>query len=193
MGRMRLQDEATTLPTLPSTISSPTSPAEAFAQFVELIRKSPAALVGVPAEDFLHLLRPFIINPARNGAAVRQIVEAFGIARASTLMAPLFKPTLKLIGWMPGRWRLKGTVEQFNPTYVDRLRALETMLKKDLLPGSVAVYVKPVQYLETPPGYGLIELHRYRVIVQTLVDPSEADTLARSSTSNRQAVLPGVS
>lgn len=151
----------------------PSSPAEAFAQFVELIRKSPVGLVGVPADDIFHLLRPFIVNPARNQAAVREIAEAFGTAEMATTLAPV----LKLIRWIPGNKKLKGTIEQFNPNLVERLRTLETMLKTNLLPGSVVVYLKPVQYLETPQGYGLIELHRYRVIVQTLVDPSEGDAL----------------
>ena len=58
---------------------------------------------------------------------------------------------------------------------MERLRAPRTMLKTNLLPGRVVVYLKPVQYLETPRGY--TELHRYRVIVQTLVEPSEGDAL----------------
>jgi hypothetical protein len=52
------------------------------------------------------------------------------------------------------------------------------MLRKNLLPGSVVVYLKPVQYLETPRGFGLAEFHRYRLIVQTLVDPSEGDAIS---------------
>jgi hypothetical protein len=40
------------------------------------------------------------------------------------------------------------------------------------------VYLKPVQYLETPRGFGLAEFHRYRLIVQTLVDPSEGDAIS---------------
>jgi hypothetical protein len=173
MGSMPPQDEATALPTPANITPSPSSPAEAFAQFVELIRKSPVTLVGVPADDIFNLLRPFIVNPARNQAAVRQIAEAFGAVEVAKSLAPM----LKMIRWIPGNKKLKGTMEQFNPNLVERLRALETMLKTNLLPGSVVVYLKPVQYLETPQGYGLTELHRYRVIVQTLVEPSEGDAL----------------
>ena len=172
MGSMPLRHDATARPTRAIT-PSPSSPAEAFTQFVELIRKSPATLVGVPADDIFDLLLPFIVNPARYEAAVRAIAEAFGSAKVSISLAPM----LKMIRWVPGNTKLKGTIEQFNPNLIERLRALETMLKTNLLPGSVVVHLKPVQYLESPKGYGLAELHRYRVIVQTLVDPSEGDAL----------------
>jgi hypothetical protein len=128
--------------------------------------------VYLPTISFIYL-PPFIVNPARNQAAVLEIAEALGAVKMATSLAPM----LKMIRWIPGNKKLKGTMEQFNPNLVERLRAPETMLKTNLLPGRVVVYLKPVQYLETPRGYGLTELHRYRVIVQTLVEPSEGDAL----------------
>jgi hypothetical protein len=108
---MPAQDDATALPTPANITPLPSSPAEAFAQSVELIRKSPVTLVGVPADDIFHLLPPFIVNPARNQAAVREIAEAFGAVKMATSLAPM----LKMIRWIPGNKKLKGTMEQFNP------------------------------------------------------------------------------
>jgi hypothetical protein len=150
----------------------PSSPAEAFAGFIEFIRKSPATF-DVPADDIFQFLRPFIVNPSRNQAAVQFIAEAFGAAK----LAPALQPMFKLVRWMPLNKKLKGTVEQLSPNLMERLHALETMLKADVLPGSVVVYLKPVQYLETPQGFGNGELHRYRVTIQTLLEPSDGDAL----------------
>ena len=166
------KNEATALPSQPS-ISPPDSPAEAFEQFVEIIRKSGVALVGVQPDDLFRLLRPFIVNPRRNEAAVRAIALAFG----ATTFTPAFAQFLKLSRWIPGMKKLRDTIDQTTPNLVERLRELEAMLKTDLRPGNVVVHLKPIQYLETPQGYGLADLHRYRLIVQTLVEPSAGDAL----------------
>jgi hypothetical protein len=156
------------------TVVSPGNPADAFAAFAELIRKSHPNLDNVTTDEIFRLLRPFIVNPQRNEAAVREIVRASAVAA----MAKQFETALKATRLVPflGR-RLKGTIEQSNPNFIRRLRDLEAMLKTDLRPGSIKVSLKPIQYLDTPKGFGPTKLNRYRFVVQTIIDPTPDDIL----------------
>jgi hypothetical protein len=156
------------------TLVSPGNPADAFAKFVQLIRKSHPNLDDVTADEIFVLLRPFIVNPRRNEAAVREIVQAF----AAAVIAKQFEAALKATRLVPflGR-RLKGTIEEKNPNLVRRLRDLEALLKTDLRPGSITVSLKPIQYLDTPKGFGPTRLNRYRFGIQTIIDPTTDDVL----------------
>jgi hypothetical protein len=89
---------------------------------------------------------------------------------------------MKPVIWLMGN---RGTYEEMNPSFIRRLRDLEAMLKTELRPGTVVIHLKPIQYLDTPQGYGTLNFHRYRVVAQTLVDPPEGDNLeAVIGTSN---------
>jgi hypothetical protein len=160
-----------------SPASTPNSPADAFKQFVQMIKQAPATLESVDPEDLFRLLLPFIVNPYRNEAAVREIVNA----RCAAVMGAQIRPLLNLVRRIPFTGvRLKDTLEHLNPTFFRRLQELEEMLKRELLPGSVKVHPKPIQYIDSPPGYEL-KFHRYRFTLETLIRPSEGDTLDKVS------------
>ena len=174
---------------------SQSSPAIAFEQYVEMFRRSSAVEPNVRPDDILALLRPFIINPGRFEAAVRAIVLGYaGLMAIQTFELSLGKWKLRKFYrwflWGPTRRLLTQTNEQAFPDHMTRLRTLEAMLKTDLRPGSLVLKLKPIQYLDTPAGYSS-KLCRYRLGVQTLVEPAEEDSLNAVSIELTVAADPG--
>ena len=71
----------------PAGISAET-PVEAFERFIELVRKTPVTKLHLIQNDLFELLRPFLINPQRYEAQVRQIVLMIGRAYFSEAIRP---------------------------------------------------------------------------------------------------------
>ena len=153
---------------------APQSPAAAFGRFVELVRSSPLMFDADP-DAVLSLLRPFLVNPNRDEPHVRAIAEAYGAAQVTKVLGnfPIMKQVLQLT-----KWRTRGsTMEKYLPDLIKRLRALEAALRTELRPGSITLHLKPVRYLDTPPGFGSENFHRYRIQVQTLIESTPDDAL----------------
>jgi hypothetical protein len=149
---------------------APNTPADAFAQFVEVVRKSRTGEINAASDDLYLLLRPFLINPARHEEHVRVIVKGIALAHFCETFG-----TSEL--FQLARLFRRGTTEQSDPDFIKKLRALEGALTSDLRPGSVSLHQKPIRYLDTPTGYGDAILHRYRVQVQLGVDVSISEAL----------------
>jgi hypothetical protein len=151
---------------------APQNPAAAFERFVELVRSSSAVFDADP-DAVLSLLRPFLANPNRDEPHVREIAEAYGVARLSMVFRsfPLMKQAVRL-----ARWGF-GTMEQYSPNLIKRLRALEATLRTELRPGSITLHLKPVRHLDTPTGFGAKTFQRYRLQVQTLIEATPDDAL----------------
>lgn len=156
----------------PTQDLAPQSPVAAFERFIEVVR-SRSAIFDADPEVLLSLLRPFLANPSRDEPHVRQIAEAYGatqMVKAITLI-PLMKLVIRLT-----RWR-RPTIGQYSPNLIKRLRALEATLRTEIRPGSIALYLKPIRYLDTPGGLGTESFHRYRFQVQTLIESTPDDAL----------------
>lgn len=167
--------------TTPETVQSPVA---AFEHFVDIVRRS-RGLSDVEPDTIRPLLRPFLANPHRDDAPVREIVNAIGAATFSSLIRRL-----------PGfNWifpRMFGPMEKWAPQYVARLTELEAILKNHLTPGSVTIHLMPVRFLEMPSGFGRSPQLRYRLQVQTLIDVPEGDHLEAVSLEVRALSQEGV-
>lgn len=151
---------------------APQSPAVAFERFIELVRNSSAVFDADP-DVVLNLLRPFLVNPERDERYVREMAEAYGVAQFTRMLRRI--PLMKSAMWM-GR-KVLGTMEQYLPDFIARLRDLENALRTSLRPGSIALHINPIRYIDTPAGFGRSVFHRYRVEVQTLIESTPEDAL----------------
>jgi hypothetical protein len=144
----------------------PQGPLEAFETFVAMVRRSPFMLYAKP-EEVIALLRPFLANPDRNEAHVREIVLGYMMSR---FMKGNDFVTMPFWEFMSMLMRQRLTKELL------RMEALEAALRTELKPGSVALHVKPVRYLETPAGFAE-PLRRYRIEVQLFIEEPPEDAI----------------
>ncbi|WP_183252163.1 hypothetical protein [Brevundimonas basaltis] len=184
-GTCRLTVERTLTPSIPATTPEAVqSPVAAFEQFVDIVRGS-RGLSDVDPDAIRPLLRPFLANPHRDDAPVREIVSAIGVTTFSSLIRSF-----------PGfNWlfpRMFGPMEKWAPQYVARLTELEAILKNRLIPGSVTIHVMPARFLEKPSGFGQTPQLRYRLQVQTLIDVPEGDHLEAVSLEVRALSQEGI-
>ena len=145
------------------------SPASAFRRFIELVRTSPR-IINIDPKILFDTLSPFLANPKRDKPYVHEIIEAYSAARISETF--LKYGFFRLMKWfMP-----KGTIEQFAPEFISRLRKLEERFKTELKPGSIYLNLKPIRYIESPSGYNQV-IHKYQIQIETLVESTPDDSL----------------
>lgn len=163
----------------PRHLPAQQSTAAAFETFIEVLRKSSPTLDDLDPSLLVGLMRPFLVNPTRDAAPFKEVLDAYA---AATMARTISKIAVVRLLLRLGKAGLRTpTFEALAPDLISRLKHMEAVLRSDIKPGSIALVLKPIRYLDTPAGFGKATLHRYRLQAQTLVEQTADDEMQATS------------
>jgi hypothetical protein len=112
-------------------------PAQAFQRFYELIETEDLPFGEADRDDYLNLLRPFLVNPDRHEQHVRALVDAAGAAQMNRLMFAIL-PGKRLV-----RRVLRKQAKKLTERMLQRYGHLRGQLLAEVEPGELSFDMLP--------------------------------------------------